>query len=125
MITAESRTDETISRYPGTGAIFLQGGPLHVTRPGHLYATFPGLTLGQYAARNRLAIEPLLESLNAAAEADRAAQRHPRSADDESGWRARGTPPVGAIGYTGSYREPSPDVVEVSVVAVLEARGPD
>ena len=44
---------------------------------------------------------------------------------DESGWRARTTPPLGPIGYTGSYREPSADVVEVSVVSVLEARGPD
>ena len=42
----------------------------------------------------------------------------------DSGWRER-TPPVGSIGYTGSYREPSADVVEVSVVSVLEARGPD
>jgi len=48
-----------------------------------------------------------------------------RSSRDETGWRARGTPPVGSIGYTGSYREPSADVVEVSVVSVLEARGPD
>jgi hypothetical protein len=29
------------------------------------------------------------------------------------------------MGYTGSYREPSADIVEVSVVSVLEARGPD
>ena len=35
------------------------------------------------------------------------------------------TPPVGSIGYTGSYREPSPDIVEVSVVSMLEARGPE
>jgi len=41
------------------------------------------------------------------------------------GWRQRTTPPVGSIGYTGSDREPSADVVEVSVVSVLEARGPD
>ena len=44
---------------------------------------------------------------------------------DESGWQPRTSPPVGSIGYTGSYREPSADVVEVSVVSVLEARGPD
>jgi hypothetical protein len=44
---------------------------------------------------------------------------------DAGGWRARTTPPVGSIGYTGSYREPSADVVEVSMVSVLEARGPD
>jgi hypothetical protein len=44
---------------------------------------------------------------------------------EEAGWRQRTTPPVGSIGYTGSYREPSADIVEVSVVSVLEARGPD
>ncbi len=49
----------------------------------------------------------------------------PGSNGDESGWRARTTPPVGSIGYTGSYREPSADIVEVSVVSVLEARGPE
>jgi hypothetical protein len=48
-----------------------------------------------------------------------------RSSGDEPGWRQRTTPPVGSIGYTGSYREPSADIVEVSVVSVLEARGPD
>lgn len=48
-----------------------------------------------------------------------------RSEGDESRWPARTTPPVGTIGYTGSYREASGDVVEVSVVSVLEARGPD
>jgi hypothetical protein len=34
-------------------------------------------------------------------------------------------PPVGSIGYTGSYREHPVDIVEVSVVSVLEARGPE
>jgi hypothetical protein len=48
-----------------------------------------------------------------------------RSERDESSGPARTTPPVGAIGYTGSYREASGDIVEVSVVSVLEARGPD
>lgn len=38
--------------------------------------------------------------------------------------RQQRSPPVGPIGYTGSYREPSPDIVEVSVVSVLEAHGP-
>ena len=42
----------------------------------------------------------------------------------DSGRRER-TPPVGSIGYTGSYREPCADVVDVSVVSVLEARGPE
>jgi hypothetical protein len=42
----------------------------------------------------------------------------------EFGWRER-NPPTGSIGYTGSYRERSVDVIEVSVVSVLEARGPE
>jgi hypothetical protein len=46
------------------------------------------------------------------------------SKGEEAGWHARTTPPVGSIGYTGSYREPSANIVEVSVVSVLEARGP-
>lgn len=127
-ITVESRVDETITRYPRTGSIFLQGGPLHVARPGQLDATAPGLTLGEYAALNSLAIERLLESLNAAAQAEPFVQRTASSSPShggEPGWRARATPPVGSIGYTGSYREPSADIVEVSVVSVLEARGPD
>ena len=45
-------------------------------------------------------------------------------AHSESGWRER-TFPIGSIGYTGSYRELAEHVAEVSVVAVLEARGPD
>ena len=39
--------------------------------------------------------------------------------------RRERTPPVGAIGYTGSYREPCADIADVSVVSVLEARGPE
>jgi hypothetical protein len=39
-------------------------------------------------------------------------------------WRER-TLRVGSIGYTGTYRESSADIPEVSVVSVLEARGPE
>jgi len=127
-ITVESRVDETITRYPSTGPIFLQEGPLYVPRPGQLYATYPGLTLKEYAALNGLAFERLLESLNAAAEAEQFAEgtaSSSRPKPDGSGRRARATPPAGSIGYTGTYREPSADIVEVSVVSVLEARGPD
>jgi hypothetical protein len=38
--------------------------------------------------------------------------------------RRERTPPVGAIGYTGTYQEASADIPEVSVVSVLESRGP-
>src|SRR5438067_11373326 len=112
MLKPTSGVDETITRYPSTGPIFLQGGPLYVLRPGQLYATYPGLTLGQYAALNGLAFERLLESLNAAAEAEQFAERtasSSRSKPDGSGWRVRATPPAGSIGYTGTYREPSAD----------------
>jgi hypothetical protein len=80
------------------------------------------------SGRHSLAIERSLEPLNVAAEAKHVAQqtaRRPRSQGDESGWRARGAPPIGSIGYTGSYRELSADIDDVSVVSVLEARGPD
>ena len=33
--------------------------------------------------------------------------------------------PIGAIGYTGSYREAAIDIVSESVASVLESRGPD
>jgi hypothetical protein len=46
-----------------------------------------------------------------------------RSEAVEPGW-SQLAPPVGSLGYTGSYREPSADVIEVSVVSVLDARGP-
>ena len=84
--------------------------------------------VNETVSRRSPAIERPLESLHAAAEGEPLAQRtarRPRLAGDESGRRARGTPPVGSIGYTGSYRELSADVDDVSVVSVLEARGPD
>ena len=120
-ITAESQVDETIKRYPSTGPIFLQHCHPYVAQRG------PGLTLGEYATLSGLAIEPLLELLNAAAEAEQFAQRTSsscRSGGSQSGWWER-TPPIGSVGYTGSYRERSGDVVDVSVVSVQEARGPE
>src|SRR5438067_3005883 len=105
MLKPTSGVDETITRYPSTGPIFLQGGPLYVLRPGQLYATYPGLTLGQYAALNGLAFARLLESLNAAAEAEQFAERTASSSrlqPDGSGWRVRATPPAGSLGYTGT-----------------------
>jgi hypothetical protein len=123
-ITVESRVDETIAHYPSTGPIFLQGRPLHVVAP----AAYPGLTLGEYAGGDSVALARLLELLNAAAEGDqfaRQAASRPRPQGAASGWRARTTPPLGSIGYTATYREPFAEVVEVAMVSVLEARGPD
>src|SRR4029077_7386878 len=56
---------------------------------GVLFAPYPGATLGEYAALNSLAIERLLELLNAAAEAEHFAQRtasRSRSEGGEAGW---------------------------------------
>ena len=102
-----------------TGPIFLQCGRLD--------GTAPGLTLGEYATLGGRAIGSLLDLLNAAAEAEQFARRSPGAASSTVGSHARRerTPPIGSIGYTGSYREPSPDVVDVSVISVLEAQGPE
>jgi hypothetical protein len=69
----------------------------------------------------------LLVRLNAAAEAERFAGRSARgSRADGSEPRGREwTGPIGSIGYTVSYREPSRDIVDASMISVLEARGPD
>ena len=126
-ITIESRVDDTITRYPSTGPIFRQGQRARAPRPGTLAVPVPEQTVGEYAALNRLAIERLLESVNGAAEADGLARRAASSShsrEDGHGWQARGSPPVGSIGYTGSYQEPSADVGDVSAVSVLLARGP-
>jgi hypothetical protein len=123
-ITVESRVDETIARYPSTGPIFLQERPLHVA----VAKAYPGLTLGEYVGGDGAALARLLELLNAAAEGEQfgrhtASSPPPKGAG--SGWRARTTPPIGAIGYTATYRDAVAEVVEVSMVSVLEARGPD
>jgi hypothetical protein len=126
-ITAESPVNATIADYPSTGPIFLQRGRLYVAKPGSLYASYDGQTLGEYATLGGLAIVPLLKVLNAAAEIDQRAHRTSSSSrpdDDRSGWPER-TPPMGSVGYTGSYREPSADIADVLVVSVLDARGPE
>ena len=50
--------------------------------------------------------------------------RHPRSEEADSS-RQGPTPPLGSIGYTSSYRDQPPEIADVSVVSVLEARGPE
>ena len=115
--SAESRVDGTIYPLSEHGLELPPGGPLHVPRPGAaLRALSPADARGVRRALNGLAIERLPESLNAAAEAEQFAAKTRRVR------LARRTPPGGSIGYTRSYREPSADVVEVSVVSVLEAR---
>ena len=121
LLTPGSQVDETLKRYPSTGPVFLQCDRRDVTQQR------PEQTLGEYATLRGVAIERLLELLNAAAEAEQFVQRTAgpfRAEEGQSGGRER-TPPVGSVGYTGSYRERSGDIVDVSVVSVLEARGPE
>jgi hypothetical protein len=122
-VTLEATVRDVIARYPSTAEIFLQQGQLFRTRPGHLYAVYdPPLAVAEYAALNGLAPEPLLRLLRAAAETDEAR----RGAHQTTSHGPMGrTPPVGSIGYTGSYREPSADVPEISWVETLEAQGPE
>jgi hypothetical protein len=54
----------------------------------------------------------------------RRATEHSRPEEAESGWHER-IPPIGTIGYTSSYRDQPPEIADVSVVSVLEARGPE
>ena len=75
-ITADSTVREVVSRYPTTGPIFLQHGRMFRARAGELYASYdPPLTIREYAAVNKIDIEPLLRLLNAAAEAEECARK--------------------------------------------------
>ena len=73
-ITVDSRVNDTLARYPSTARVFLQFGRLYVDRPGELYPSFPGLTVGEFARNNRVDLEPLLVELNASAESEEAAR---------------------------------------------------
>jgi len=118
-ISSGQTVRDVLIRYPSTGPIFLQHGPMFSLRPGELYVRYDELTIEKYAALNHIALDPLLRLLNAAAEDD-----------------ARGTPPHydpygkgpvvgGTLGYTVAYRDPTPNLELASVVDVQSARGPD
>ncbi|HEY7203950.1 MAG TPA: hypothetical protein VIA61_06615 [Methylomirabilota bacterium] len=121
-ITAETKINDVLARYPGTAPVFTQGHRLYVDQKHDLYARFPGLTVGDFARQNRLELEPILSQLNALAESGDAADRPaPHAADDRRVGQFSLT-----LGYTASYRpreDAQPD--SVSVVAVQSARGPE
>jgi len=126
-IREDWRVTDTTSRHPSTGPIFLQKGRMFVMRSGDLYAHYPGLTIRQYADLHGLDAAELLGLLNEAAEAE-AFERGLSSGSPRGVTHAAqtGTAPVtGPIGYTGSFRERDPDIEDVSMVAALEARGPE
>ena len=121
-ITAESKVNDVLARHPATAPVFTQGQRHYVDQPRNLYATFPGLTVGDFARQNALDLGAVLLQLNALAESQDAAGR------EES--RATEDPRVGqfslTLGYTASYRpreDAAPD--RVSVVSVQSARGPE
>jgi hypothetical protein len=122
QITAESKLNEVLARYPSVGPILVQAGRGWVNKRGDLYAQYPDLTVAQYAEMNHLELPAILKRIQAAAEAEEMARRAAkRPDDDEAAWRR---PPV-TIGYTSSYDErEGTGPGHVSVVHMQSARGP-
>jgi hypothetical protein len=123
-ITAESKLNDVLARYPATAPVFTQGRRLYVDQLNDLYARFPGLTVGDFAGRNDLDLGAVLLQVNAIAESEDAA-RQPATratASDE----ARAGQFSLTLGYTASYRPREDSVPDsVSVVAVQSSRGPE
>ena len=78
-ITADWQVDEVLRRFPATGPIFLQHGPMQDAGTGQVYPTYPKMTVADYAARSGMTVESLLKALNAELEARQFAGDHPRS----------------------------------------------
>jgi hypothetical protein len=116
-IGADQTVRDVLIHYPATGPIFLQHGPMFTVKPGELYLKYEELTLERYAALNRIALDPLLKLLNAAA-----ANEEPRLVTRENPYRR--APASGDLGYTGGRREGGPDLELAPVVEVQTARGP-
>jgi hypothetical protein len=119
-ITVDSKINDVLARHPGTAPVFTQGRRLYVDQPRELYARFPGLSVGDFARQNGMALEPLLAQLNALAESDDAAPAAGEGAESRSGQFSL------TLGYTASHRpreDAAPD--SISVVAVQSARGPE
>ncbi|MGH7384495.1 MAG: hypothetical protein ACREKG_04880 [Candidatus Rokuibacteriota bacterium] len=123
-ITADSKINEVLARYPGTAPVFTQGRRLYVDQPRELYARFPGLGVGDFARQNGMDPGPLLAQLNALAESGAAAR--PPSVRAAGAAETREGQFSLTLGYTASHR-PREDAVpdRVSVVAVQSSRGPE
>ncbi len=121
-IAAESRVKDVVERYPSTGAVFIQRGPLYVDQPRELYVRFPDLSVAEFAERNRINLAALLKEIEALAESEEAARISAGRAREVDG---RGNFSL-TIGYTGSYRPREDSTPEkISVVAVQSSRGPE
>jgi hypothetical protein len=118
-ITADSKINDVLAKFPGTAPVFTQGRRLYVDQRNDLYARFPGLSVGDFARQNGMDPGPLLAQLNALAESGAGARG---SGADES----RAGQFSLTLGYTCSHRprdDAAPD--SVSVVAVQSAHGPE
>jgi hypothetical protein len=124
-IAAESSVKDVVERYPITGAVFIQAGPLYVNQPRELYLRFPDLSVAEFAQRNGSDLAALLKQLDALAESEEAARASAGGTRPAGGAGGRGGFSL-TIGYTGSYRPEEDSVPErISVVAVQAARGPE
>ncbi len=120
-ITAESKLNEILARYPSAGPIFFQAGRTFVAKPRDLYPQYPGLTIAEYARHNGLDPAALVARVRAEAESAEAARRLAPRDDAPSGRRTPLT-----LGYTSSYREREDGGVgSRSVVSVQSAHGPE
>ena len=120
-IDATTKVNDALRRHPRTGEVFIQHGPLSIAEPGNFYLHYPDQTVGEFARRNGVDLEALLDQLNALAEAPdlEAAGLKPRPT-------GRGRPPEGPIGYTSAYRElGDSDIESEPFVASLLVHGPD
>ncbi len=61
-ITAETKVNDVLARYPATAPVFTQGRRLYVDQLHDLYARFPGLTVGDFASQNGLDLAAVLRT---------------------------------------------------------------
>lgn len=119
-ITADSKLNDVLARYPSAGPILFQAGRAFVTHPRDLYAQYPGLSVAEYAKLNGLDAEGLVSLLRAEAEAAGQPQRAP---DDDA---LAGRRTALTLGYTASHREREDrGAGSRSVVSVQSAHGPE
>jgi hypothetical protein len=123
-ITAETKVNDVLARYPATAPVFTQGRRLYVDQLHDLYARFPGLAVADFASQNGLDLAAVLLQVNAVAESEDAA-RQPATRAHASDEVRPGQFSL-TLGYTASHRpreDSAPD--SVSVVAVQSSRGPE
>ena len=122
-VTADAVVGEVLRRFPVVGQILIQHGGMFHARKGDLYASYPPMTVAEYATRSGIDVEALLGLLNGAAETDqsvRGSTKVPAQGRIDRATAVRGT----SSGYTGAYREPGDEDVQ-GVVAAQTARGPE